>query len=321
MLDRHARGDIARALVAESGEAMARKFHVGSRPLQGTEDVIVRVFFNDSDGGLKMNRHVAVLLGLCASLACSAIGDTCQAAPITIVGDYNLGMTSGITFPLPIGGQVVDGSPVPLGSYDFGNGPIGVGTANVISARLSTVVLPTIGSSATVRVIQLADQFRTTEAVPFSSLNASVPGMGIVYGNLNPNFLSTASVTITRTSDTGGTYTETLTEVVDDRADGPGGPLLYTSPPLTFTGVGTWQTTPPAGALVIPGVNDANFFVVSAVFTSPTAGSSTLTSVPSVPEPSSGVLAAEMAGLVGIGLAAVRLRHRIARIRCRKRTA
>ena len=228
------------------------------------------------------------------------VAATCQVTPITISGGYQLDISSSVALHTLFGPPMAyNSTPVPLVSYDFGtgSGPINVGDANSIFSRLGTVTLPTIGSSATVQVLQLAFTNITDQAAPYSGFSPTATGSGHVVASVSPTYVPLGTETITRTFDTGGTFTLTYKDKIDFRT--LDGTLLSTSPILNITSMdGTWQSDPPPGSLVIPGVNDNNFFVTHITLMNSLGNmrSETTAAAAAVPEPSSVTL------LVGFGV-------------------
>lgn len=219
-----------------------------------------------------------------------------RAAPIVISGGFELLTTPAVTLNTLYGPHAAYSStPIPLGSYDFGTGagPINTGDTDFLLTRINSITLPGIGSTASVPILQLAFNNRTDQVVPYSGFGMGVTGSGHVTASVSPNYTSLGSETIVRTSDTGGTFTLTYNNEIAFYAED--GTLLSNSPVLSITSLnGTWQSTPPTGALVIPGVNDYNFYVDSVTLANSIGNTLTLTdATPSTtPEPGSTILTA-----------------------------
>ena len=228
------------------------------------------------------------------------VAATCQADPIIISGGYQIDISSSVALNTPYGPHMTyNATPVPLGDYDFGtgNGPLNVGDASSIFGRLGTVNLATIGSSASVQVVQLAFTNITDQAVSYSGFSPTATGSGRVMASVSPTYAPLGTETITRTYDTGGTFTLSYTDKIDFKT--LDGTLLSTTPVLNITSIdGTWQSAPPPGSLVIPGVNDNNFFVTHITLMNSLGNmrSETAASASAVPEPGS------IALLVGLGV-------------------
>ncbi len=250
-----------------------------------------------------MNRRLALLLGLAASLAGSLVGPACQADLITIDPGYDLLAAPNYQTNLPYASppSQVTSVPVAPASYDFGSGPVPVGTASWIDQRLSTITLANIGDSATTSLDFLVRQAVSLQVIQFSDVIPGAVGSGYVWQELDLASSPSGTLTVTRTSDTGGTFTESVTAKYDYYADSPTGAYIGTLGPLTVNITGTWQTTPPAGGLVIPGVNDDSFFITQATGVGPYSPNIPLSSAMSTPEPSSFFTTVSIGGLMALG--------------------
>ncbi len=231
--------------------------------------------------------HAALLIAILAVVSASA----CYAAPIVVPGGFELETSPNVILNTLYGPHMAyNATPIPLGTYDFGtgSGPVNVGSTSVIFARLNTFTLPMIGSTASVPVLLLAFSDRTNDVVPYSGFGSGATGSGHVTASVSSGYTPLGLQTITRTSDTGGTFTLTYKNEIAFTAED--GTLLSTSPVLSVTSAnGTWQTTPPAGSVVIPGVNDYNFFFTNITLQNSIGNALVLTSAAAVPEPGSAV--------------------------------
>lgn len=259
-----------------------------------------------------MHHRFVLLLGLTGSLACSLAGSPGRAATITIAPGFDLLAAPNYQTNLPYANppQQITSVPVPLAAYDFGGGPVSVGTASWIDERLMPLVLPNSGDSATTPLHSLARQAKSLQVVQYSDVIPGATGSGIIWQERNRGAPTSGSLTVTRTSDTGGTFMESVTAQSNFYDGSPTGALIGTFPSSTVNISGTWQTTPPPGGLVIPGVNDDNFFITEATGVGPYSPNIPLSSASAVPEPSSVVLV-----LIGLGpLAGYHWRRRTASV-------
>jgi len=251
--------------------------------------------------------RLAIPMGLAAVYAI-APGDTCRAASLIIPSGYDLTTFSSVS----LGGLPAIG--VSLQSFDFGPpiGTQGVGNTSYIDQRLSGGTLAAIGDSFQTSVAGLALAVRTADQVDFSLFNPSASGMGYVYVAFTTPSATTAIETITRTTDTGGTFTADYTASLTFHADSLNGPVLGTMSGQFTTTNGTWTSVAPPGALAIAGVNDG-FYVTGATNIAtgdPTSFFVQVAASP-IPEPSSLALAG-VGFLALMGVSAYRA-HRLHR--------
>src|SRR4051794_18209888 len=202
--------------------------------------------------------RLAILMGS-AAVCAIALGDTCRAESLIIPSGYDLTTFSSVS----MGGLPAIG--VSLQSFDFGPpiGTQGVGNSSYIDKRLSSGTLAAIGDSFQTSVAGLALAVRTVDQVDFSLFNPGASGMGYVYVDFTTPSATTAVETITRTTETGGTFTAAYTASLTLHAGSLDGPVLATMPGQFTTTNGTWTSVAPPGVLAIPGVNDG-FYVTGA---------------------------------------------------------
>src|SRR5262245_10977966 len=168
---------------------------------------------------------------------------------LTVKQGYNLfSADKGTTFPAL--GELVG---VPFNGFNFSTGLVPVGDADTIVHRLSDVTVPAVGDTGTTRLEMLALQLRTAAPVDFAGLGLdgyfvtiqSARGGPATFGSLYIQFLSL-----------GGGVTSSFFDVFFDIRKGAlDGPIVF-SDSLNLTNQGTaWGRDPPAGAIVIQGVN------------------------------------------------------------------
>jgi hypothetical protein len=200
----------------------------------------------------------SILMGL-ATVYAIAPGGTCRAASLIIPSGYDLTTFSSMSMRgLPAIG-------LSLQSFDFGPpiGTRGVGNSSYIDQRLSGGTLAAIGDSFQTSVNGLALAVRTADQVNYSLFNPDASGMGYVYVTFTTPSSTTATETITRTTDTGGTFTADYTASLTLHTGSLDGPVLGTLAGQFTTTNGTWTSVAPPGALAIAGVNDG-FYVTGA---------------------------------------------------------
>jgi len=238
--------------------------------------------------------RLAIPMGLAVAFAIAAQG-TCRGASLIIPPGFDLTTFSSVS----MGGLPAIG--VSLGSFDFGP-PIGtrdVGNTSYIDRRLSGGTLDAIGDSFQTEVAGLALAVRTADEVDFSMFNPNASGTGYVYVTFTTPSSTTATQTITRTTETGGTFTAEYTASLTLHAGSLDGPELATMSGQFVATNGTWTSIAPPGVLAIPGVNDG-FYVTGA--TNIAVGDPTSffvqVAASAIPEPSSLSLAG--AGLLAL---------------------
>jgi len=139
---------------------------------------------------------------------------------------------------------------VPLGTFDFGSGPVGVGTTDTIVQRLSDVTVAAPGDTGSTGLLVKALQMETVTPVDFGGA-----GLDNYFVTLSQSQPSTGTIDITFASPAGGTFSSSLEITFDIRKGSLNGPIII-SPTLTLTNSGAlWDRIPPPGAVVIDGIN------------------------------------------------------------------
>lgn len=239
-----------------------------------------------------------------------AVGVMAYAAPtetragsLTVAAGYDLFQSiEGTTFPGlgPLTG-------VPLGAWDFGGGPVDVGTADTIVHRLSDVTVANIGDTGSTDVEMLALQLRTVTPVD--------PGFGldtyyVTLQSARGGPATLGAMNIKFDSLDGGTFSSFFDVFFDIRKGSLNGPIVL-SDHLTLTNDGAgWNRVPPPGAKVIDGVNhflngqnnDQDFWAIGPFDEIHPIGAIHRVRDALVPEPGSWLLAGT-AVVVGLGYA------------------
>jgi len=140
---------------------------------------------------------------------------------------------------------------VPLGTFNFGGGPVATGPTDTIVQRLDTIdVPPTAGSSGTTKLMMSALQLETVTPVNFMG-----NGLGNYFVTLTPSVASMGTLTATFSSNAGGTFTSTLDVFFDIHFGSLTGPVVDSSSVALSTAPSPWGRIPPPGAVTIPLVN------------------------------------------------------------------
>ncbi|WP_165224015.1 hypothetical protein [Aquisphaera insulae] len=242
-------------------------------------------------------------------MACALSVESRAAGSLTVNPGYDLfTSTEGTTFP-----GLGDLVGVPLGTYDFGTGAVGVGDADTIVHRLSEVTVAAIGDTGTTRLELLALQLMTAAPVDFGGLGLDNYFVTLQSARGGP--ASLGSMDITFTSLEGGTFTSFFDVFFDIRKGSLDGPIVF-SDELTLTNSGAdWTRTPPPGAILIDGINHflngtdnaTDFWPVTPFVEQHPSGAKHEVTVASVPEPGSLVMGTT--ALV-VGLVILRSRQR-----------
>jgi len=139
---------------------------------------------------------------------------------------------------------------VPLGTFDFGLGPVDVGNADTIVERLDSsngVSIPDTAPPIDIELVAL--QLKSVAPV---DLGCGVDDYFIVLDDPTPS-LGTMTITFDTLND--GTFDSFFSYEVDLRTGALDGPICSShSLPLT-SGPASWNRTSPPGAVLIPGVN------------------------------------------------------------------
>ena len=186
-------------------------------------------------------------LGLAAVLCGLALPSALQAQP---VGPGYNGFDTVTTGPAV---TTFDGLPwqgVPLGTFDFGSGPVNVGNTDTIIQRLGT---PVTAPGGTIGLTVDALQLQTVNAVSlgggpvgyyFLTLNTSVPNQNS--GQLTIDSFPTAG--------SPGTFNDYFTVYFDIRYGSLTGPIVAPDQNLTLNASGGWLPALPIPSTPLPHV-------------------------------------------------------------------
>ncbi len=218
---------------------------------------------------------------LATGVVCLASADV-KAGSITINPGYDEMKTQTAYFvpPAPPNASPIPFTSNPLTNFNFG-GSIGsqyVGATDTIIQR----------TDPSFTLVNDGDHHVSAITVAAISLKTQDDAL---FATLDPNYASTGTIDITRTSDTGGTWTNDFFVHIDIHAGSPTGSVVYTDIVKHFTGHGTWATTPGPWnpGTIIAGVNqDNNFWITGPAYHDAGGGTvHVVESIQSVPEPSS----------------------------------
>jgi len=199
---------------------------------------------------LRWLRHV-VLAGLATGLLAYAAGPEARAGSLTVDAGYDLWRTlAGTTFP-GLGNLVG----VPLGSYNFGSGPVGVGDTDTIIHRLDNVTVAAVGNTGTTRLEMVSLQLETAAPVDFGG--AGLDNYFITLQSTRGGPATLGSMGITFGSLDGGSFTSFFDVFFDIRKGSLNGAIVFSNTDaLRLTSDGAdWNRIAPPGAVVINGVN------------------------------------------------------------------
>ena len=197
-------------------------------------------------------KHIrrSVILGILTTVLIVVFPSASQADPLVLRG-YDLFVTEpeGSKVNLgPAGVQPFRG--VPLGTFDFGNGPVNTFNADTIVQRLgdASPASPTISLQVVAMQFMSVNQFNLGGGNDFHFITLqSIRG--------GPASLGLMTITFGPEGTPHGTFDSTLSIFFDIRVGSLDGPIVFSgSKTLTVFNV-PWTHFPPDGALLIPGVN------------------------------------------------------------------
>ena len=196
-------------------------------------------------------KRLAMAAGLVGSLTLSG---TSYAVPFEVPAGFDLLFTDSATFDLgPSGIQPFEG--VPLGSFDFGGGPVNVGNTDTIVERLEDATRPANNAGP-------ADENPIDiEIVALSLMSVDPVDFTFAGGNANEHVMTMNVTDLGSTmtiefdgSGTGGNFSSALNFSVDIVGVDSGAALTQT---FNLTqGPDPWSMECPPGKIQIPGVND-----------------------------------------------------------------
>jgi hypothetical protein len=264
------------------------------------------------EGAKMIASHRRHVLGFLLAVILTGAGSGYGQAPVPFVEDgWDLYQTAPGTF--------FNGVPflgVPLGTFDFGGGPLSVGNTDTIVERMAPANRPGgFPASDTVPIELVALHLQSVAPVDFGS------GLGIHFLTLQSERggpLSTGSMTINAVDALGGTFDSFFDVFYDIRLGALNGPIVLSDlARITSTG-NPWDRTPPPGAVTINGVNTnlngtnnaLDFWPLLQIIhaTGPSARipathvtTTATTVVTGVPEASSALFALAASALAGLG--------------------
>src|SRR4051812_25475227 len=152
-----------------------------------------------------------VLWMLIAGFAVSAQQSECWAVSLTVNPGYDLfGSAPGTTYPGL--GPLVG---VPLGTFDFGSGPVPVGNADTIVQRLSSVTVAAAGNTGSTNVTVRALQLETEAPVNFGG--SGLDNYFFTLQSLRGGPPTSGHLDITFTGTAGGTFSSFFDVLFDIR--------------------------------------------------------------------------------------------------------
>jgi hypothetical protein len=193
----------------------------------------------------------SIMLGLVALIMILARPIASQADPLVLAG-FDLFQTEPGTRvnlePVGLGTQPFIG--VPLGTFDFGMGPVAVFNTDTIVQRLedATPANPTIPLEVVALQLMSVNQF---------TLGGDTGFLFVTLQSVRGGPTSTGTMTITFSGE-GGTFDSTLNIAFDMRFGSLDGPILFSDTLVLVAHDVLWSHIPAAGAVIIPGVNDVN---------------------------------------------------------------
>lgn len=247
---------------------------------------------------MKHRIRLKATLSLLAFILITAFPSTSKADPLVLSG-FDLFQTVPPT-KFNLNGQSIDVKGVPLGTFDFGSGPVNTGSADTIVERLGDAS----PANPTINLELVALQFMSVTPinlgtgtdflfVTLQSVRGGPASLGIMTINFGPE------------GTPHGTFDSTLSVFFDVRVGSLTGEIIF-SGHKTLTALGVaWTHFPPPDAVLIPGVNFLlngqnqlnDFFPIDIVMHQNPDGSMHTVQT-AVPEPTTlGLLAAGVAGL------------------------
>lgn len=201
--------------------------------------------------------RVSWLAGIAAAAMVSLTSGLAHADPIVAPGFDLFESDPGAT---TFGGAPFTG--VALGAYDFGTGPLLVGTTDAIIQRQAAAVVAAPPATAPTIPIELVSlQLRSVAPIDLGA------GTDYYYITLQsdraPSFdglpvgpASTGSMDITFNDLESGTFTSQINVAFDVRLGSLKGPIVQSATlPLSNTGQGWNEVAPPGATILLPGIN------------------------------------------------------------------
>ena len=139
---------------------------------------------------------------------------------------------------------------VPLGTFNFGSGPVPVGNADTIAHRLSDVTVAVVGNTGVTPLQLLALQLET--AAPVNFAGNGLDNYFMTLQSVHGGPATVGSMSITFGSTTGGTFSSSLDVFFDIREGSLLGPIVFASDLVATNSGDLWGRVASPGAVTIP---------------------------------------------------------------------
>ncbi|HTI70441.1 MAG TPA: hypothetical protein VMF06_10775 [Candidatus Limnocylindria bacterium] len=197
-----------------------------------------------------------------------------KAAPPLVLGLCTLSLASRADFGILPGYDLFTTDPgstsfngqhyqgVPLGTFDFGSGPVDPGSTDTIVHRLNGFSTPTLPNTGTINLQMEALSLRSVNQFDPDGAGAAPFGYYFVTlqsarsgGEGGPGPLSTGTMLLTVNSASGGTFTSDIHVFFDLRYAASTGPIVFSDSFELTANTSNWTHTAPVNAVLIDGVD------------------------------------------------------------------
>jgi len=187
------------------------------------------------------------MLGL--AIATAAWSQSAARADWVVSAGFDLFQTVAADTSFPGLGNLMG---VPLGTFDFGSGPVATGLTDTIVERLSAITVPeTPGSSGVADIQMRALQLETVVPVDFGG-----NGLNNYFVTLDPTQTSGGTINIVFDSNDGGTWSSNLVVNFAVHQGALDGNIVFRGSTTLANQGDPWGRIPPPNAMTIPGVNE-----------------------------------------------------------------